>query len=304
MSASETPLESASGNSDPAQVPSHGWGRYGDACAELLGPLSPELALVSSDLAEIARAFLPDRPWEQFLPAPAPFERVARGAYEAISPAPDEHTALPVEIAASSPSSTSPPTLRRRRRPSIGVLAWGVFGVIVFISCLPIVLDGPSLGASSPPTGTTPTDLAHPSPGQNGDGGRSKPGDRVRGSTSPKGSTSTPLASAPADPSRSVTTAQSQRPFSGAYLVGPLRLLLGESKFSLSVTATGLCGATTKIVGIPVSQDGRFSAERKTGEAIIVVGGRFQPPDHATLTVRIRRASCDTGARTFSGRIS
>jgi hypothetical protein len=41
-------------------------------------PISPELALVTPDLAERARALLPDRPWERFLP-PGPLEIVPIG---------------------------------------------------------------------------------------------------------------------------------------------------------------------------------------------------------------------------------
>jgi hypothetical protein len=41
-------------------------------------PISPELALVTPDLAERARALLPDRPWERFLP-PGPVEIVPIG---------------------------------------------------------------------------------------------------------------------------------------------------------------------------------------------------------------------------------
>ena len=114
-------------------------------------PISPELALVSPELAAIARAGLPDRPWEAF------FQPVAEGA-----PLRPPAAVVPV-VVAPTPSRVAPAELehagRRRPRIPVGLLLLVAFaGLLVAGSVLP-VRDAPTLGP--PPARanglTTPT---------------------------------------------------------------------------------------------------------------------------------------------------
>jgi hypothetical protein len=89
--------------------------------------VSPELVLVSPELAERARALLPDRPWEAFVP-PAPL-RPARLFEE-----PPRRSATP----------------RRRRRGLATLAVYLGVGAGVAIASLP-TRDAPTLGRSSGP---------------------------------------------------------------------------------------------------------------------------------------------------------
>jgi hypothetical protein len=142
----------------PAQC--HGWSALGDAHAELFGPLSPELALVSPELAHAARMLLPDRPWELFAP-PVPLEPAADTS---TVPLPVSVRPVPAAAPAAVPLVLEPlvapvPTVRRRRfrRPSTGALVWGALGALVLFSSLPIVIDGPSLGGAAPADNPPPS---------------------------------------------------------------------------------------------------------------------------------------------------
>jgi hypothetical protein len=99
-------------------------------------PISPELALVSPELASSARVELPDRPWEAFLPSirlPAiPLAEVKPAPARAVQPVAMERR-------------------RRRFRPPIGLMLLLAFaGVVVAGSVLP-VRDAPTLGPPSAP---------------------------------------------------------------------------------------------------------------------------------------------------------
>lgn len=114
-------------------------------------PISPELALVSPELAAIARAGLPDRPWEAF------FQPVAE-----VAPLRPPAAVVPVVVAPTqSRVAPAEPEGAPRRRPRIpvGLLLLVAFaGLLVAGSVLP-VRDAPTLGP--PPARanglTTPT---------------------------------------------------------------------------------------------------------------------------------------------------
>jgi hypothetical protein len=92
-----------------------------------LEPISPELALVSPELAAEARSALPDRPWEAFAPprppVPAPVESPALRRAE-----------LPAAAAAEPPAAERP--RRRLVTPSRLVTAAAV-GLLVVTGFLP-----------------------------------------------------------------------------------------------------------------------------------------------------------------------
>jgi len=101
-------------------------------------PISPELALVSPELAAEARRTLSDRPWEAFAPPrPRP-------------PAPVERPALRVAPLPSATPEPRPPERRRRRvvTPSRVVTA-ALLGVLVVTSFLP-PRNAPRLVAADP----------------------------------------------------------------------------------------------------------------------------------------------------------
>lgn len=109
--------------------------------------ISPELVLVSPELGERARAALPDRPWELFVPQ------------NGLRPP----SAAPV---------AAPPLPVRREEPwpwrvvtLLPVVMLAIFTVAIFVGSLPWVGERPTLGPlpthaqptpTTPPTQTTP----------------------------------------------------------------------------------------------------------------------------------------------------
>ena len=109
----------------------------------LTEPITPELALVSPELSASARAALPDRPWEMFLPG-GPVEMLP------LSPAlraPRSETRLE--------SADAPPSGRRRRVrvPLAPLVLLGFVGLVAAGSILP-PRDAPSLSQAR--AGTSP----------------------------------------------------------------------------------------------------------------------------------------------------
>lgn len=142
--------------------PDHGWGEHG-GLADLVGPLSPELALVSEELATLARALLPDEPWESFLPTTTPSPGRAPVAVAGTAPLSRERHALEAPARAREPRSGLPVG---RVVSALGLVA---VGGALLIGSLPIVPDAPTLGslASTPqaPSGGGPAAApAAPSP--------------------------------------------------------------------------------------------------------------------------------------------
>jgi hypothetical protein len=123
-----------------------------------LEALSPELVLVSPDLARQARAQLPDRPWEAFVPV----HPVALGVPLRLAAAPASAT-VPAPVAA--PAAAAPTRSRGRFRPPLGLtLLLGFVAIVLAGSLLP-ARDAPTLGpppvapspkAPTPPAGRRP----------------------------------------------------------------------------------------------------------------------------------------------------
>lgn len=96
--------------------------------------ISPELALVCPDIAERARASLPDRPWEVFVPLRSPIER--------IGPAPGA-------VAAER-------TWPRRVSAALPLVVLMGFVALLIVGSLPGLSQAPTLG----PPGKQPPELA------------------------------------------------------------------------------------------------------------------------------------------------
>jgi hypothetical protein len=88
-------------------------------------PISPELVLVSPDLAESARAALPDTPWEAFLPVLRP------AVYR------------PPPIVAPSPAQAGWPA---RLIAAVPMLLLVAFTAVIVVGTLPWLGDRPTLG--------------------------------------------------------------------------------------------------------------------------------------------------------------
>jgi hypothetical protein len=104
-------------------------------------PLSPELALVSPELAEAARLLLPDRPWEAFAP-PRPLRVLAVPEPEPV----DEPQAPPAAL----------PSRRPRRRLTTGRVATLAFAALLAASCVLPPRDAPRLVAAPEPAAAQP----------------------------------------------------------------------------------------------------------------------------------------------------
>jgi hypothetical protein len=85
-------------------------------------PISPELALVAPDVADAARAALPDRPWEAFAP-PRPVPRLR------LAPSPGPEPAPATAVVPGAP--------RRRRLVTSGRLLTAAAVVLLATSFLP-----------------------------------------------------------------------------------------------------------------------------------------------------------------------
>ena len=96
--------------------------------------ISPELVLVCPELAEQARAALPDRPWETFVPRPP---------------------ARPIPLGAASPPARSRRTWPERLASAFPVLLIGGFVAVIVVGSLPWVGERPTLGP--PPARVQPT---------------------------------------------------------------------------------------------------------------------------------------------------
>ncbi len=104
-----------------------------------LEPVSPELCLVSPDLAAAARAALPDRPWERFAPPRPP-----------IVVAPLETLQQTVAKSAADPDRSLEPARPRRRIVTGGRLATVLAAAFLVVTALlpprhaPRLVDDPA----------------------------------------------------------------------------------------------------------------------------------------------------------------
>jgi hypothetical protein len=147
----------------------------------MLESISPELALVDPELAEAARAALPERPWEAFLPPPRPEpvrapepKPVHEIALPAVLELPVEQPPLrqePATVAATAPAVPLPAPARRRRRIPITPLVVLGLGIVVTVAGYLPASDAPVLIEPKPPAKpeTKPT-LGRPAPGTYVDG--------------------------------------------------------------------------------------------------------------------------------------
>ena len=118
-----------------------------------LKPLSPELALVSPELAEEARAKLPERPWEKFTQLPEAEAASRRDGAAGPAARPGSPAAAP----------RSPP---RRRLPRVPVSTLVLIGLTVFMAitgALP-ARDAPSLLPAPPKAKPAGPRAAGPAP--------------------------------------------------------------------------------------------------------------------------------------------
>ena len=125
-------------------------------------PLSPELALVSPELAVAARAALADRPWEAFLPPAGEVVplRPPAGVPESSVAAAEADAEADAEAVAVGAVSHAPS--RQRPRVPIGLVLLAAFiGLVVAGSVLP-VRDAPTLGSPLAQAGTTPAPRPRP----------------------------------------------------------------------------------------------------------------------------------------------
>lgn len=279
---------------------------HGGALTDLMGPLSPELVLVSPELAKLAKALLPDRPWEQFAPP--------RARLDALQPPAPSLPVVPrsslVLVSAPSSAPDCEPALRPTtsrsvlRRPSVGLVAWAVFGTLVLVSTLPIVRDAPSLGEASPTAGRGGSAVSAGT-GATPEAPIPRTASESATMTGPRGEEGKPADVSPATGTGSNSAPGQPEAYSGAYLSDGVRLVFDASKsLVLSLTVSGLCGTKTTIGEIPVSKAGRFSAARRVGASTVIVRGRFQPPGLVSGAITVRRPSCESRSRSFTARIS
>ena len=223
-------------------------------------PLSPELALVSPELAAAARARLPERPWEAFAPPPAASQPEPASALRLAAPPPVPPRAAPLRPA---------PAPRRplRSRPLVRTTAWvAAAAAALTLASLP-VRDAPTLSprddarAAAPAPALTPPSVVPPGTNR----AQARPGEYpIAGHGG-----FVVVARPPA------VTALAFRTRCGA-----------PSGVSVAIAADGSFAG-----GENVSAAGR----RTTLE----VSGRFLDPDTAAGTVRVLRAGCDSGLVPF-----
>lgn len=245
-------------------------------------PISPELALVSPDLAQRARAELPDRPWEAFLPA---------------GPVTVLRLSMPVALVRPAPEVVVQPgpvrRRRRRRRVPVGGVVLAAFAALLIAGSVLPPRDAPTLSPlsakASVPGSTSPTQTTAPTP-------------------TPPAAPAVTSVSRPEttrDPRPIPTALPRARPF-GGYIFGGGYLRVdgtGRSIPELHVTLACLGPLTVRRVGVGV--DGRFAARRLVpGRGTLTLVGVFTSSRRVHGTVRVSATGCGRRALGFSGRLS
>ena len=297
----------------------HGWSAFGDGPAELLGPLSPELALVSEELAAVARAFLPDRPWEAFLAPIEPRDPGSRaGLAEAILPAVSVAAVRPTV----GPSRTPAATRQHGRSPSRGrtavrggqLVAGVAVLVLLVVSSLPIVRDGPTLVteplSASSGSARAPNTTASPPVPRVSVPRKSEPLVPVKPAPSVPAVPTKPAAPASSEPAGSAPAAPTgqtlptRSPLSGGYIAPSLRFrVTPDGAAIVDVVVASLCGSGPPLPSIPI-KGGSFERTVYAGSAMVTLSGRFIGRDRARGVARVKNGECASGVIAFTARVS
>lgn len=242
-----------------------------------LEPISPELVLVSPDLAARARALLPDRPWEAFLP---PVTEDAAGLLPASLPG---SASTPQRVNRTRDvSASSTRTIERGRRTPAPPAPWWrkslpvvigtalALALITGLSSLPVP-DGPTLRPSAS-AGSQPEPQQ---PAESTGSGEPKPG----------------------------------RPFAGAgYVFGTDgRIVIAADGQSIaSIEASSRCVPTILFRGIALARDGSFRAATEDTDAgtVVQIAGRVAAATTIRGVIRARSRGCTGQPRRFVARLS
>ncbi len=269
-------------------------------------PISPELVLVSPELAAIARAALPDRPWEAFLPAADPADNeVARLR----PPAAKQRSSSAAEPVPDAEAVASRRASRRRPRVPVGLILLAAFaGLVIAGSVLP-VRDAPTLGPPpaqanglstvpvSPATSQEPAVRPAPAPPTIGT-------DTVPAVSLPSATTPIPHP----DPAPRFLPSHVQ-PYGGYFFGRGLGLLRvdGGARSIVELRTNIGCVGELVVRRIHITLDGRFSARRLSkgpGRPTVTVTGIFARAGTVHGTIRVTKGRCSSGLVRFTGRLS
>jgi hypothetical protein len=278
-------------------------------------PISPELVLVSPELAAIARAGLPDRPWEAFLPAADPADNeVARLRPPATPPRPSP-AAEPAPDAAVVPSRRA---TRRRPRVPVGLILLTAFtGLVTAGSVLP-VRDAPTLGPPparangltttpvTPSTSQEPTVRPAPAPPTIDTNTNTGTAPAV---SLPSSTTPTPHPDPAPRPAAPRVLPSRVQPYGGYVFARGLGLLRVDAgaRSIVELHANVGCGGELVVRRIRITLDGRFSARRLSrgpGRPSVTVTGVFARAGTVHGTIRVTKGRCASGLVRFTGRLS
>ncbi len=294
------------------------------------GVITPELALVSPELAEQARTALPDRPWEQFVPprrrlaaVPGPtrlasLPRVTpisepRSVAQAPRPAaplpPDER---PVAVRAPvSPTTPSPVTTRRPR-------GWGRLSLVAGITARSLAAlvwasdrtQTPSLvpaEAHSPAGMPRRAKPARESATAAVQAAADKSATTQPAVTRAQGGSATPTTTQPT-PRKPSRAAARFRPLPRGGYVFDGGVVVGDPNGrSVTVRLFGGCAADHSTPALRVVR-GRFRYDgpstSRDGDVRLHVAGRFASHDHLRVTVAIAGPTCHVPARTLTATLT
>ena len=256
-------------------------------------PLSPELALVSPELAVAARAALADRPWEAFLPLAAEVAPLRPPAG-----VPDSSVAVAeADVDAVAVGSVSHAPSRHRPRVPIGLVLLAAFvGLLVAGSVLP-VRDAPTLGPPLAQAGTTPATAPKPA--------AVAPAPAIV--IAPGRDPAPPLATVPAR--ARVSTAPPQpavQMYAMASGKGFLRIDAGRRSI-VELRAILPCAGTVNVRDISFAANGAFHVRRHVGFGArlpVTIQGHAVGERVARGTIRVTGGTCRGVGLGFVARVS